>query len=256
MVYFGLEYQLIQFLGEKNREIEEGENVLNQLEENYSNIRFTRYQFDISDQLEENGGQPIECKSKLIIKAYLCIVYDDNLNHKRKTEKNFRRVRRLENDRPLQVGGKIEYILEGINQEALTLRRDEDLTNLKVDKAALYLAGKDIFKDVVEEYTSIDIIVSRFYELKDKYVAEEPKVLEWLAEALVPFATIDLIGYDPLGYTDAEHEFHKKIEFTDLPFFKELSNIQKSYESDSQKETQDKNAFMKKLIFYIQEKVN
>jgi hypothetical protein len=100
----------------------------------------------------------------------LFIVYDDNLNHKRNTEKNFRRIRRFENDRPLQVGGKIEYILEGINnQENLTLRRDEDLTNLKVDKAALYLAGKDIFKDVVEEYTNIGIIVSRFYELKDKY---------------------------------------------------------------------------------------
>jgi hypothetical protein len=67
---------------------------------------------------------------------------------------------------------------------------------------------------------------------------------------------VDLIGYDPLGYTDVEHEFHKKVEFTELPFFKELSNLQQSYESDSQKDIQDKNAFMKKLIFYIQEKVS
>jgi hypothetical protein len=63
----------MDFLGEKNGEIEEGENVLRQLEENYANIRFTRYQLDISDQLEENGGQPIECKENQMIRANFCL---------------------------------------------------------------------------------------------------------------------------------------------------------------------------------------
>lgn len=91
------------------------------------------------------------------------------MNYKRKTEKDIRSLRRLGHARPLEPNSKIDYILEGIREEFGNPKNTDALNNLKYDKTALYLAAKDIFKDVTEEYTSKDIIISRFYELKDKY---------------------------------------------------------------------------------------
>ncbi len=48
-------------LAEKKKEIAEAEDMLDQLEENYSNVRFNGYKMDISDQLEETGASPFEC---------------------------------------------------------------------------------------------------------------------------------------------------------------------------------------------------
>ena len=48
-------------IAEKKNEIAEAEDTLDQLEENYSNIRFNRYKMDVSDQLEETGAEPFDC---------------------------------------------------------------------------------------------------------------------------------------------------------------------------------------------------
>ncbi len=55
-----------------------------------------------------------------------------------------------------------------------------------------------------------------------------------------------MIGYDPLGYTDHEHVFHKKWEFIELPFLKELETISNSYDSEYQN-AENKRSFLKKL---------
>lgn len=139
-------------------------------------------------------------------------------------------------------------------------RNDEDLNNLKYDKTAVSLAAKDVFKDVVDDYTNKSIIVSRFYELIERFnllhdlnehlrfVAEESKVLEWIIEALATFATVDMIGYDPLGYTVAEHDLYKKAEFTETPFFKEMNNLLELYKETLQKEIQDRHSFVQRII--------
>jgi len=49
-------------LGEKKDEVTEADHTLKQLENNYSNIRFTTLKMDISDQLEEHGASPLDCK--------------------------------------------------------------------------------------------------------------------------------------------------------------------------------------------------
>jgi len=64
----------------------------------------------------------------------------------------------------------------------------------------------------------------------------------------MPFAIIDMVGYDPLGYTDQEHEFHKKVEFTELPFFKEMLTLQESFQNTGQKDLEDRHVFIQKLI--------
>ena len=83
--------------------------------------------------------------------------------------------------------------------------------------------------------------------MKDRYIAEEQKVLEWLQEALEPFATISMVGYDPLGYTDPEYENHKQTEFTELDFFKELNTLGKFYEGKDGKDLEDRKLFIQKL---------
>jgi len=236
-------------IAEKKKEIAEAEDMLDQLEENYSNVRFNGYKMDISDQLEETGAAPFECNSAnfMQILTFAPLVYDEDLNYKRNTEKVFRANKRNENSRPYNHNDRIEYIIQGITEEPEYLKKDEDLNNMKYDKVALYLAAKDIFKEVADEYTNIDIIISKFYEMKDRYIAEESKVLEWLQEALEPFATVSMIGFDPLGYTDTEFEFHKKTEFNELDFFKALGSLEKFYEGKDGKELADRKAFIQKL---------
>lgn len=60
----------MKLLGEKKSEVTEADNTLKQLEDNYSSIRYTRFKMDISDQLEENGAPPLECKD-LFLKEFL-----------------------------------------------------------------------------------------------------------------------------------------------------------------------------------------
>lgn len=72
--------------------------------------------------------------------------------------------------------------------------------------------------------------------------------MEWTIEALIPFAEIEMVGYDPLGYTDAEHEFHKKAEFIEMPFFKEMGAVIEHYQSDSQKDLQERQAFVQRVL--------
>jgi len=178
------------------------------------------------------------------------------LNYKRNTEKAYRANKRNEISRPYNHNDRIEYFIQGITEDLDNLKKDEDLNNLKYDKVALYLAAKDIFKDVADEYTSKDVIVSKFYEMKDRYIAEEQKVLEWLQEALEPFATISMVGYDPLGYTDPEYENHKQTEFTELDFFKELNTLGKFYEGKDGKDLEDRKLFIQKLTNNILGTVN
>ena len=77
----------------------------------------------------------------------------------------------------------------------------------------------------------------------NSYIAEEDKVVEWTIEALSPFVMVDMMAYDPLGYTDSEHEYHKKAEFTELPFYKELINLQNTFGEEL-----DKQAFIQKVL--------
>ena len=64
-----------------------------------------------------------------------------------------------------------------------------------------------------------------------------------------------MIGYDPLGYTDAEFDLHGKVEFAEIPFFKEMNNVLESYKDNNQKEIQDRHAFVEKLITELLGKV-
>ena len=98
------------------------------------------------------------------------LVDDENLNHKRKTEKEFRKNKRNQTTRAFTTENRVSYFIEGLTEEENS-KADEDLNNLKYDKVALYLAAKDIFKEVADEYTSKSIIVSRFYELIEKYIS-------------------------------------------------------------------------------------
>jgi hypothetical protein len=108
----------------------------------------------------------------------------------------------------------------------LNLDEDEVLQNLKYDKAAIYLAAKDIFDDVVEDYTDVKIISKQMIDFKQACEIDDEKMVEWFTELVNQFIRIDLIGYDPIGYTDKEHRFHGIESFLELPGLSDLSTPQ------------------------------
>jgi hypothetical protein len=120
----------------------------------------------------------------------------------------------------------IRSIFSGDIHPIITNQDDETHNNLKYDKAAIYLAAKEIFADVVEEYTNVKIIIDQFFSFKEACEIEDDKITDWLTELLTPFVRIDLIGYDPLGYTDKEHNLHELENFLELPTLSELSSAQ------------------------------
>lgn len=89
---------------------------------------------------------------------------------------------------------------------------------------ALYLAAVDIFQDVSEDFQSLQKILSSIYSMKlaIQSVTDE-NLLEWACQALEPFVSVNLIGYDPLKTTPVEFKHHGIYDLNQIEFVNVLN---------------------------------
>jgi hypothetical protein len=96
----------------------------------------------------------------------------------------------------------------------------ENLENLRSDKTSLYNAAKEIFADVSEDYVNPGLILHKFFELKQSTGITNEHIVQWMQDIYNTFIQIDILGYDPLGYTDYDHQYHKNINVFELDTIK------------------------------------
>ncbi|KAL4233284.1 PAX3- and PAX7-binding protein 1 [Mactra antiquata] len=175
---------LVECLNEKVPEINHLESRMNNLLKNRSTKFTARRQQDIQDQ----------CHSYMTNKSQVVMDANDHARQRRIAEREARRARR----RRMREGKSILGHHDGLSSD--DEENQSEITKFTQERDEIIERSKELFEDVVDDFSDTDCIRSRFYNWKNQYgdTYREAYIGLCLPKLVNPFVRLQLIDWNPL----------------------------------------------------------